>query len=140
MQEILGNSTTTVQVLVEMNREEEDGIETGWGLIKQSLIFLRVSCSPPYSEDSQYPRIFSKSCLQFRDSLEDEMGRNILHCSSFWVSFQKPRAVHINYALDFILFVFVIFAGEKMLIFHCFLCLFVLLEIMLFCCDFLLYY
>ena len=60
--------------------------------------------------------------------------------SSFWVSFQKPRAVHINYALDFILFVFVIFAGEKMLIFYCFLCLFVLLEIMLFCCDFLLYY
>lgn len=77
MQEILGNSTTTVQVLVEMNREEEDGIETGWGLIKQSLIFLHVSCSPPYSEDSQYPRIFGKSCLQFRDSLEDEMGRNI---------------------------------------------------------------
>lgn len=83
-----------------------------------------MSLAPPYSEDSQYPRIFSKSCLQFRDFLEDEMGRNILHCSSFWVSFQKPRAVHINYALDFILFVFVIFAGEKMLIFYCFLCLF----------------
>ena len=99
-----------------------------------------MSLAPPYGEESQYPRIFSKSCLQFRDSLEDEMGRNILHCSSFWVSFQKPRAEHINYALDFILFVFVIFAGEKMLIFYCFLCLFVLLEIMLFCCDFLLYY
>ena len=110
------------------------------GTDQAELIFFCMSLAPPYSEDSQYPRIFSKSCLQFRDSLEDEMGKNILHCSCFWVSFQKPRAVHINYALDFILFVFVIFAVEKMLIFYCFLCLFVLLEIMLFCCDFLLYY
>ena len=110
------------------------------GTDQAELIFFCMSLAPPYSEDSQYPSIFSKSCLQFRDSLEDEMGRNILHCSSFWVSFQNTRAVHINYALDFILFVFVIFAVEKMLIFYCFLCLFVLLEIMLFCCDFLLYY
>lgn len=87
------------------------------GTDQAELNFFCMSLAPPYSEDSQYPRIFSKSCLQFQDSLEDEMGRNILHCSSFWVSFQKPSAVHINYALDFILFVFVIFTVEKMLIF-----------------------
>lgn len=33
VQEILGSSTTTVQVLVEMNGDEEDRTEAGWVLI-----------------------------------------------------------------------------------------------------------
>lgn len=53
VQEILGNSTTTVQVLVEMNREEEDGIETDF--LHPNLNGERDTGGYSSEEDSRYP-------------------------------------------------------------------------------------